>query len=82
MMFQRSWFWDRLAKRYARMPVADQAAYETKLEKTRAFLRPDSRVLEFGCGTGSTAILHAPPCGAYPCHRLLSPDARHRPREG
>lgn len=60
MMFQRSWFWDRLAKRYARMPVADQAAYETKLEKTRAFLRPDSRVLEFGCGTGSTAILHAP----------------------
>ena len=35
-------------------------AYETKLEKTRAFLRPDSRVLEFGCGTGSTAILHAP----------------------
>lgn len=60
MMFQRSWFWDRLAKRYARMPVADQAAYETKLEKTRAFLRPESRVLEFGCGTGSTAILHAP----------------------
>lgn len=60
MKFQRSWFWDRLAERYARTPVADQAAYETKLERTRALLRPDSRVLEFGCGTGSTAILHAP----------------------
>lgn len=59
-MFKRSWFWDRLAKRYARMPIPDQASYETKLEKTRAFLRPDSRVLEFGCGTGSTALLHAP----------------------
>lgn len=59
-MFERSWFWDRLAKRYARMPIPDQASYETKLEKTRAFLRPESRVLEFGCGTGSTAILHAP----------------------
>ncbi|MDY6944067.1 MAG: class I SAM-dependent methyltransferase, partial [Pseudomonadota bacterium] len=27
---------------------------------TRAFLRPDMAVLEFGCGTGSTAIAHAP----------------------
>lgn len=59
-MFQRSWFWDRLAQRYAKTPIADQASYEIKLEKTRALLRPDSRVLEFGCGTGSTAILHAP----------------------
>jgi ubiquinone/menaquinone biosynthesis C-methylase UbiE len=59
-MMQRSWFWDRLAKRYARMPIVDQASYETKLEKTRALLRPDTRMLEFGCGTGSTAILHAP----------------------
>lgn len=59
-MMQRSWFWDRLAKRYARMPIVDQASYETKLEKTRALLRPDSRMLEFGCGTGSTAIVHAP----------------------
>ncbi len=59
-MFQRSWFWDRFANHYARTPIADQASYETKLEKTRALLRPDSRVLEFGCGTGSTAILHAP----------------------
>ena len=59
-MRTRSWFWDRMAKRYARMPLADQAAYDTKLEMTRAVFPPRARVLEFGCGTGSTAILHAP----------------------
>lgn len=53
-------FWDRIAKRYARQPVADEAAYEKKLEITRGYFRPDTQVLEFGCGTGSTAISHAP----------------------
>ena len=53
-------FWDRIAERYARQPIADEAAYQKKLEKTREYLRPDSLVLEFGCGTGSTSILHAP----------------------
>lgn len=53
-------FWDRIAARYAKRPVADAAAYEQKLEVTRAHLRPDMAVLEFGCGTGSTAIAQAP----------------------
>jgi len=53
-------FWNRIAKRYARMRVPDEAAYRRKLEETRAFLGPDMRVLELGCGTGSTAIAHAP----------------------
>lgn len=53
-------FWDRIAERYARSPVADEAAYQKKLEVTRSYLRPDMEVLEFGCGTGSTAIVHAP----------------------
>jgi len=52
--------WDRLADRYAAQPVADEAAYQTKLVKTRDRLRPEMTVLEFGCGTGSTAIAHAP----------------------
>lgn len=59
-MSTRVWFWDRIARRYARTPIADQASYEQKLEFTRACFSPLSRVLEFGCGTGSTAILHAP----------------------
>ncbi len=53
-------FWDRIAARYARNPVADEAAYQRKLDVTRGYLRPDMEVLELGCGTGSTAILHAP----------------------
>ena len=53
-------FWDRMADRYARQPIADEAAYQRKLEITRSYLRPDIDVLEFGCGTGGTAILHAP----------------------
>ena len=53
-------FWDRIAKKYARTPVADEAAYQKKLDITHGYFRPDMRVLEFGCGTGSTAIAHAP----------------------
>ena len=59
-MAQSSRFWDFIAKRYARSPVADEAAYQKKLEITRGYLRPDMEMLEFGCGTGSTAIVHAP----------------------
>ncbi len=53
-------FWDRLAERYSKRPIADEAAYQKKLQITREHFRPDSEVLEIGCGTGSTAILHAP----------------------
>ena len=53
-------FWDRIAKRYAKSPVADEAAYQKKLEVTRQYLTPDMEVLEIGCGTGSTALAHAP----------------------
>lgn len=59
-MTHSSRFWDRMAARYARKPVADEAAYRKKLALTRECLRPDMEVLEFGCGTGSTAIAHAP----------------------
>ncbi len=53
-------FWNRIAKRYAKKPIADEAAYEKKLYVTRKYLQPDMHVLEIGCGTGSTAIIHAP----------------------
>lgn len=59
-MADASRFWDRLADRYSRQPIADAAAYERKLQVTRELLRPEMEVLEFGCGTGSTAIAHAP----------------------
>ena len=52
-------FWDRIAAKYARQPIADQAAYEHKLEVTQKYLTSDTKLFEFGCGTGSTAIIHA-----------------------
>ncbi len=52
-------FWNWIARRYSRQPVADQAAYEKKLETTAPYLRADMEVLEIGCGTGSTAIYHS-----------------------
>lgn len=59
-MSHPSTFWDRIAKRYARQPVADEAAYQKKLSVTRQHLASSNHVLEFGCGTGTTAIYHAP----------------------
>ena len=58
-------FWDRMAKRYAKSPVSNEAAYQEKLRKTRAVLTPEMKVLEFGCGTGSTAITLAPEVQNY-----------------
>ncbi len=53
-------FWDRIAEGYSKKPIADEQSYQMKLDVTRQYLRPGMDVLEFGCGTGSTAISHAP----------------------
>ena len=53
-------WWDKNAQKYFASPIKDEAAYQRKLETTRQYFTPDSEVLEFGCGTGGTAILHAP----------------------
>lgn len=53
-------FWDRIAERYAKQPVADEDAYREKLRITREYLEPQAELFEFGCGTGTTAIAHAP----------------------
>ncbi len=53
-------FWDNSAQRYAKSRIQDEAAYRKKLEITQHYLQPDWSVLEFGCGTGSTAMVHAP----------------------
>jgi ubiquinone/menaquinone biosynthesis C-methylase UbiE len=59
-MMGRSIFWDKIAKRYSKQPVANEAAYQKKLQVTLEYFQPDMEVLEFGCGTGSTAITHSP----------------------
>jgi ubiquinone/menaquinone biosynthesis C-methylase UbiE len=52
--------WNWIAKGYARSPVQDEDAYQKKLSVTRSYFRPDMEVMEFGCGTGTTAVSHAP----------------------
>jgi len=53
-------FWNLIAKRYAKQPYGDEEAYKKKLSVTQSHFKPDMNVLEIGCGTGTTAITHAP----------------------
>ena len=53
-------FWDKIADKYSKQPIADEASYQKKLKVTQNYFKPDMEVLEFGCGTGSTALIHAP----------------------
>ena len=59
-MADESNYWNKRAYKYSQRPISDEAAYEKKLGITRGYFRPDMDVLEIGCGTGSTAIAHAP----------------------
>ena len=58
-------FWNWNAERYARQSIGDEASYQKKLATTQKYLAPDMRAVEFGCGTGATAILHAPLVRTY-----------------
>ena len=53
-------FWDKLAHRYAKGAIRDPESYEVKLVKTREYFTAESEVVEIACGTGTTAISHAP----------------------
>jgi 2-polyprenyl-3-methyl-5-hydroxy-6-metoxy-1,4-benzoquinol methylase len=49
-----------MARKYAQTPVSNEAVYREKLACTQKYFTPQTEVFEFGCGTGSTALEHAP----------------------
>lgn len=53
-------FWDKLAPKYSRQPLADPAAFERKVAITQAHMTSSDVVLDVGCGTGSFALIVAP----------------------
>jgi ubiquinone/menaquinone biosynthesis C-methylase UbiE len=57
-------FWDRIARKYATDKIADEAGYERTLARCLDYLKPTDRALEFGCGTGTTALRLAPSVGS------------------
>lgn len=57
---RRARFWDKVAEKYSKQPIADEASYQEKLRVTQSYFTPETQALEIACGTGSTAIAHAP----------------------
>ncbi len=53
-------FWNKLAEKYSRQPVANPEAFDRKIEITTSLMTQKSVVLDIGCGTGSLALRLAP----------------------
>ena len=59
-MTDHALFWNGIAEKYAKQPVGNPAAFDRKIELTKARMRPEHHLLEIGCGTGSLALRLAP----------------------
>ena len=53
-------FWDKVSIKYAQKAVPSEDIYQEKLKRTQKLFKKDSIMMEFGCGTGTTSLLHAP----------------------
>lgn len=53
-------FWNKVAEKYSKDVISDEVSYQKKLQISQEYLKPDMNCLEIGCGTGSTALIHAP----------------------
>jgi predicted TPR repeat methyltransferase len=58
-------FWDKAAEKYAKDAISDMSAYEATRDRIGEILEPHHRVLELGCGTGSTALELADMVASY-----------------
>lgn len=53
-------FWDNISQKYANKAVPSKDIYQEKLMRTQKLFSRDSIVMEFGCGTGTTSLIHSP----------------------
>jgi len=55
MFFRKSpeKFWNIISSSYAASPIADEAAYQTKIQKIKSYLSPEDVILDIGCATGT-----------------------------
>lgn len=49
-------FWDGIAEKYAKQPVANPDAFEAKIAVTKSHMKATDVVLDIGCGTGSLVL--------------------------
>ena len=59
-MISSNKFWNKHAEGYAKRVVPNETIYQEKLAMTQRYFNDEMSVMEFGCGTGSTALIHAP----------------------
>lgn len=46
-------FWNLISSKYAKSPISDRPAYDTKIQKIKTYLTTESMVLDIGCATGT-----------------------------
>ena len=52
-------FWDKISIKYSKKSVPSQDIYKEKLDRTQKLFNQESVVMEFGCGTGTTSLIHS-----------------------
>jgi ubiquinone/menaquinone biosynthesis C-methylase UbiE len=59
-MTTSSQFWDNISLKYAKKAVPSEDIYQEKLKRTQKLFHKDNIIMEFGCGTGTTSLIHSP----------------------
>lgn len=52
-------FWNNVSLKYAKKAVPSEDIYQEKLKRTQKLFNKNSIIMEFGCGTGTTSLIHA-----------------------
>ncbi|WP_417270342.1 class I SAM-dependent methyltransferase [Celeribacter sp.] len=76
-MANTPFFWKLISRNYIASPVANEEIYQEKLERTRRALRPDWSMIEIGCGSGNTALTHAPYVNHITAYDFCGPMLEH-----